>query len=136
MDNVEAEEIGSFNALALQVWLHSLDIPMESKDMTSLAEIELIAEHIKLATSEAEIEHAKQAWFGGQSDLCQQLYSALQKSKQEFAKQNRMAQAALDATDAAEKKKQEEQRKEEEKQAHFQAIKALEKKTQEGLFPT
>ena len=134
VDDVGAEEIASFNTLALQCWLDSLDIPMESKAMLSLNEIELISDRIKDATSEAEIEAAKQPWLGGQSDLYQQLYSALQKSKQDLSKHNRLAQTALTTADAAEKKKQEEQRKEEEHKAHFNAIKVLEKKTQECLL--
>ena len=71
-----------------------------------MAEIELLNEQIKVSTSEAEIDQAKKPWFGGQSDLRQQLLSALQKSKQDLAKQNRLAQSALDTADLAEKKKQ------------------------------
>ena len=134
VSDAEVEEFAHFNTHALQAFLSTIELPMESDDLMSLQEINLIQDAIRAAKSEEAIEKAKSPWVSKQSDLLGQLVVAVSRARSDLARQNKLTESAISAAEAENKKKDEEQRLAEEQSAKLAAMKVLEKTNHETFF--
>ena len=115
-------------------FLATVDLPVESDDLWSLQEVNLIEGHIRAAKLEDAIEKAKLPWASKQQDLLGQLLVAVRRSRSDLSRQNKLAEAAKSAADAEAKKKEEEKRSAEEKSEKLEAMKVLEKTSHEAFL--
>ena len=130
------EEVAQFNTQVLQCALSSIDLAMESCELKSLAEVNLFENSIRQAQSEAGIEAAKMLWTSKQADLFGQLCTAVQRSRSDLTKQNKLALAAIAAVEAEDKHKMEDKRLEEERRAKLYAETILDKHSYDAFFDT
>ena len=64
-----------------------MDLPMESDDLWSLQDVNLIEGHIGAAKSEGAVEKAKLPWASKQQDLLGQLLVAVSRSRSDLSRQ-------------------------------------------------